>query len=1197
MEWTADQREAIEYSGENILLAAAAGSGKTAVLVQRIIELICSPQKRINVNELLVLTFTDAAAREMRQKIAEAIDTALRQNPDDEHLQKQKLMIHSANISTIHSFCLNILKSNIHLTDLPVNFSLISETENKMLLSETLDYVLERFYGILDRDSSVAALAMGYGGIKNDQTLRETVLGLFYFSKSMAYPAKWLNDSIRTYKEIAKTQSLAAGNQHLIIQKIVDDAEGDILDIYNDILDTIKNKLTPDHSYSAFFSDEAASIRRTFDHIRGSDYSAARDLVLNFSFGRMTSGVRGAEGEILAAQEKIKALRDLAKNIMEDLERIFKTEESELIQRIAKTYPVLRTLKNMVLMLDRKYTKRKREKNFLDFNDLEHEALKLLAGKDQTPTDAALRLRNKYKEILIDEYQDTNNIQDTLFKTLSRDNSNIFMVGDLKQSIYTFRNAVPKLFSDKYRDYENTDGCGHLIRLFKNFRSRTQVVNAVNFVFRCIMSSRVGDVNYTEEEYLVNGANYPPCENESDFKTEFHLICSNAPAEENSEPLDKNALEAYVAAKRIRDMIDGKMQVFDKKSSKMRQIQYRDIVVLMRNTKTPAPIFEAVFEESGIPVYTEVGRSYLSSPEVQTVLAFLQIIDNPRQDIPLIAVMRSPIWGFSPESLASMRADMRKGCFLDAVEYAAQNGNNAAAEFLNELAKLRSKAEYTGVERLIRAIYYEYGYYAYSGSMSRGAERQANLRLLFERAAEFEHTRMNGLFSFMNYIETIRSQGDDLTPAKTFGDGEDVVRIMTVHKSKGLEFPVVILADTARDFNMTDLRKNILWNTEAGLAADYVDTKLRVRYPSLPRDLVAMQTRRELMSEEMRLLYVALTRAREKLIVTATFKQTKKGLSLPVFDSKKCARVSYVNSKHSFRDWLMAAFVTHPAAQPVREYFGFGEDIVNTAADFDLETLIYEDETKVPRSNLHEDENRINHEFEQTEYSEELCKKVEYEYPDKWLGNIPVKMSVSEVKRMQTEEADYAPMLEELRTREMARLEKVTGAEKGTVVHFVMQLAQPQDIESAADVKALVESLKADEVITAAQADAVETEKIYAFFASELGRRLKSAKRAEREFSFYTKAPISEIYPDCGEGEILLQGTMDCFFEEADGRLVLLDFKTDRALTKADAAEKAQRYRVQMKYYKKALAEIAGKAADECYLYFLDCGEAVLMNE
>ncbi len=1189
--WTREQREAIEYSGENILLAAAAGSGKTAVLVQRIIELISKPENPVDINRLLVLTFTDAAAREMREKISDAVDRALKANPDDGHLKKQRLLMHSASISTIHSFCLNILKNNIHMTDLPVGFSLISETENKMLISETLDRVLDRFYGKIGRDSSITDLVMGYGGIKNDNTLRETVLGLFHFSKSMANPVEWLNGSVREFKSAFGANTLSGTAWQEWLAQMCDRAYFEIIDIYRDIKREIEARLGQDHPYSAFFAEEEASLRRTFEHMDMADYTSVREALCTFDFARMASGKRGAEGEILAAQEKIKALRGLAKAIIADLWEFYKIPEGEMVSRIAKLYPILRTLKNIVLITDRSYTKKKREKNYLDFSDLEHEAFRLLS-RNESVADA---LREKYREILIDEYQDTNHIQETIFGIVSRDNRNIFMVGDLKQSIYAFRNAVPKLFADKYQSYGEEDGNGHLIRLFKNFRSRSQVVDTANFLFRGVMNIEVGDVDYTEEEYLVRGAEYPKTASERAYTPEFHFVCTNGELEDESERLSKRELEAYTAANRIKQMLADKMQVFDKAKKCMRDIEYRDIVVLMRNTRLAAPVFEDIFEKCSIPVYTEVGKSYLGSPEVQTVLCFLQIIDNPRQDIPLIAVMRSPLWGFTAEELAAMRTGCKRGNFFDAVCNFARSGNDKAAHFLKELEKLRKCAENEGTERLIWRIYYEYGYYAYSGAQSMGVMRQANLRLLFERAAEFEHTGMSGLNCFVSYIDTIRSQGDDLTPAKALGEGDNVVRIMTIHKSKGLEFPVVILADCDHEFNLSDLNKNIIWNGDQGIAADYVDTKMRVRYPTLPRNIVAARTKTELFSEEMRLLYVAYTRAREKLVTICSFKETKSGPSLPLYDEKQRVKAAYVRSKRCFRDWILAAIITHPGAAALREYFGFDGVVPICDCSFDIETYIYKTQADIPLND--ETENAKENEGGQAfgDMSQEVRNRLEYVYEGALLGKIPTKLSVTEVKRMQAEDAEYVPLLDELKQSATKPLERLSGAERGTVVHFVMSAADPRRINSADDVRALADRLVRDKCITASQAKAVDAQKIYGFFASKLGERMRCAKRLEREFSFYTKARLDDIYKNGMQGEILLQGTMDCFFVEDDGRVVLIDFKTDRAATRQAAELAAKRYSVQMKYYRQALREILEKSVDECYLYFLDCGEAIMV--
>ncbi len=1186
--WTREQREAIEYGGENILLAAAAGSGKTAVLVRRIIELICREENPLDINRLLVLTFTDAAAREMREKISDAVDAALAQNPDDEHLQKQRLLIHSASISTIHSFCLNVLKNNIHMTDLPASFSLISETENKMMIAQSLDRVLERFYGKIDRDTSIADLVMGYGGIKNDNTLRETVLGLFNFSRSMPNPAKWLNNSVKAFK----SGSLKDSAWQKWLTEKTDQSYLEIMAIYRDIKNVIDTTLGTDHPYAPFFAEEEASLKRVFDHMDMTDYKSVREALLSFGFARMASGRRGSEGELLAAQEKVKALRSLAKTILADLWDFYKIPEAEMTDRIAKLYPILRTLKNIVLITDRSYTKQKREKNYLDFADLEHEALRLITENESV----AEALRQKYEEILIDEYQDTNHIQDTIFREVSRDNQNIFMVGDLKQSIYAFRNAVPKLFEDKYYDYDGAvNGGGHLIRLFKNFRSRSQVVDLVNFMFRSTMSREVGDVDYTEEEYLIQGAGYPDTENETAFTPEFHFVCANSEVDEGEKQLSKRELEAMVAAGRIREMVDGKMLIFDKAKQAMRQIEYRDIVVLMRNTKSAAPVFEEIFEKHSIPVYTEVGKSYLNSPEVQTVLSFLQIIDNPRQDIPLIAVMRAPLWGFIPEELAEMRASCRNGCFYDAVVYSAAGGNLRTQHFLTELERLRKCAETEGAERLIWRIYYEYGYFAYSGAQSHGAVRQANLRLLFERAAEFEHTALSGLFSFMNYIETIRSQGDDLTSAKTLGEGDNVVRVMTIHKSKGLEFPVVILADCDHEFNLSDLNKNIIWNNEAGLAADYVDTKMRIRYPSLPREITAARSKEELFSEEMRLLYVALTRAREKLIIICSFKQTKSGPALPLYDEEKRTRAAYIRSKRCFKDWIVAAVAVHPKANRLREYFGFEGIVPICDAKFDIETRIYENQSQIYVPTPAECNAQVLGKELFDNIDKEVKSRLSYIYDGAALGQIPTKLSVSEVKRMQSADEEYVPLIDELKVMGAAPLERIVGAERGMVVHFIMQTAEPRAINSPKDVRMLISGLTENKIISQPQADSVDAEQIFAFFEGDLGRRMKSAKRLEREFSFYTKAKIDEIYKNGVEGEILLQGTMDCFFEDADGKIVLLDFKTDRVDSREKAIELSNRYKVQMKYYKQALSEILNRQVDESYLYFLDCGEAIEM--
>lgn len=1267
MNWTKEQREAIEYRGENILLAAAAGSGKTAVLVQRIIELI-SPfnpdgsekENPVCIDELLVLTFTEAAAREMRGKILAAVNRALDENPHNEHLLRQSVLINTANISTVHSFCLNIIKENIYMADLPVDFTLVSETENIIMQKDALGNVLERFYKRIDSDSAFKSLVLGYGGIKNDETLRKTVLSLMNYARSMPYPKKWLCEAVREYRRAAVSGSLENSIWRKQQAEAVAAFKNEILELYDAILYEIESSLFPEHPYAEFFSAEARAVRDFFAGIegfcknsekygkslefgnnsesenntengksaekyngiensgsenydesleignnsgggspensgndkRGCSYDGVREKILAFSFPTIAKGIRAkdADSETAAAQERIKNIRQRIKDAVGELKEIFETQDGEVLRRIKETYPIVRTLKNIVIITERRYTRQKRQKKLLDFGDLEHEALRLLADRHGRPTEAAQKLNKKFKEILLDEYQDTNNIQEAIFKTISASSGNIFMVGDIKQCIYKFRNAVPKLFSDKYYAYQKPSGGGHLIRLFRNFRSRQGVINTVNFVFGAIMSLETGELDYTEDEYLVKGAQYREDLPKESFKTEFHMLCSTDG--QSGETTDSAENEARLAAKRINEITAGEITVFDKEQNAYRKAEFRDIVILMRNTKSNAPIFERVLSENNIPVYTDAGRSYLGSVEIATVMAILQTIDNPLQDIPLIAALRSPVFSFTPEELASIRAKKRSGSYFSAVCEAAGNGNGKAADFLAALESLRSRAEHTGVDGIIRSIYHEYGYYAYVGSMSQGEVRQANLTLLFERAAEFEKSGLSGLFRFVKHIETIISEKNDLSPAKVFGEEENVVRVMSIHKSKGLEFPVVILADTAHRFNTRDLDSPVLWHETAGLGIDYVDSDLRAKYPSASRTLLRRQAKRELIAEEMRLLYVALTRAREKLIITASFKENESGWKKAAFCGKKAAENS-VRKAMCYRDWLAAAFMQHPCAGELREICGQSDLCVRADSDFDLSVNIYQSAedcpaADIPRSDLQG--------AECAEPSDELRKSVferlGYNYKNEDLGNIPVKMSVSEVKRMESESGEGAPLLESLRVETLGSLSEYRGAARGTIVHFALQYLDLKRTNSEEEVAAQLDEMQQSGIITEAQRRAVSQSDLFKFFESSIGKRLKNADYVEKEYSFYTQATADELLKNGAEETVLLQGTIDCFFTEGEN-LVLLDYKTDNVKSRSEALERAKNYKTQMKYYQRGLSGVLGRKVCECYLYFLNCGEAV----
>jgi len=1205
VKWTKEQQSAIDFrENKNLLLAAAAGSGKTAVLVERILKLLTDKKNPVSVSSLLVLTFTEAAASEMKRKIKNAIRSALEKNPQDEHLRQQNMLVSSASVSTIDSFCKRKLSEYMHLTDLPADFTVISDTEANILLKQATDEVLEKYYSKIEILKPFKELCISIGNAKNNLKLKEILMSVFKFSESMPYPAEWLSESVKNYKEYAKNKKLPK-----IWQKYYEyEMQGLVNDAFQCIegIKSIISELPEDHKYVAFYSAETELICSMLNKFVENGFTDEDGTIKNYKPATKVRMPKTCPIE----EKKADALRTEIKNILSDISKILIAFSSEADELSTELYKRIKTFKNIVLCIRRKYKKLKLEKSGLDFSDLEHEFLKLISDRKHKPTQIANELKEKYSEILLDEYQDTNNIQDEIFRLISRDNKNIFMVGDLKQSIYKFRNAMPKLFSDKYKLYSLDNSKGQLIRLFKNFRSRREVIDCINFIFSGIMSEDVGDICYNTEEYLIEGAEYPSVENKSDFDTEFCLIkrsdsyaedsyenSSEDSDDENSDNMDTDLKEAEARfiANRICELFKDGFMVYDSKLQEKRPIEYRDIVILLRN-RTSAPLIEAVLEENSIPVYTDTGKSYLNSREVSTILSFLSIIDNPYQDIPLIAVMKSSLFSFSNEELAEIRVLNRKSYFYDAVCMASANGDEKVAEFCKELEFLRKTAEESSIYRLILTIYERYNYMALAGLMGLPDLREANLRLLLLRALEFEKTKITGLFGFMNYIESIKEEKKDLSPAKVMSENENVVRIMTVHKSKGLEFPVVFLSDTSHIFNKSDMRQSVLWHEEAGISIVAADTEKRVKFPSLPESLLKRVKTRELKSEEMRLLYVALTRAKEKLIITSALTKKPEKVSVPVFDNEKKPLSSCLKSANSFSDWLIPVLITHKSMKPVRELFMFEEDMVNPKADFGLNVQVFEADGNYIE-NYETIENTIS-ENNEDDIDYESLKEVLAFMPEN-NENIPLKMTVSEVKRRFLDESEYTPRLVSAKNMYLKKKSDLTAAEIGTVTHFVLQYINEKTIDSPDALDDALSRLVADRIISKAQREIVNDGKILAFLESPLGVRLKNSKKAYKEFSFYSEKKAGEIFDDLSESgkekQILLQGTIDCFFEEEDGKVILIDYKTDN-VTKEETKNRALEYKIQIDCYREALEKINKKKIDESYIYFLNCAEIVKMD-
>ncbi len=1186
VKWTAEQLQAIEQKGSNILVAAAAGSGKTAVLVERIIRRICDGHNPTPVNRLLVLTFTEAAAAEMKRKIGAALEERLRLEPDNRWIRDQLLMVSSAHISTVHAFCKTMLQNNIHKTDLPVDFSLIDETENAVLRNQALEQVLERYYRRIETKTAFRELVTGYGGTKNDDNLREILLKLYHFTRSLAYPEKWLSKVVNQYRLARESGGLSGTQWEKMLSERCRELVLETESGYRNIWNIVEAEVPADHKYFGYYQELLNEFLRCFEPIRQGEapISVVKDCVARFEIPR-TPAKTGLEEELV---EKINSIKKhVVTESQNDLRLLLEGTEPERMERVLACGPRICVLKQLVRQLERLHTRMKREKSVLDFGDLEHEMMRLLSNRRGEPTETALQLRERFEEILVDEYQDTNDIQDTIFRLLSKEETNIFMVGDLKQSIYRFRNANPNIFAEKYHRYLAEDG-GVCIRLFQNFRSRKTVVNSVNGIFSGIMRRETGGLDYTPEEYLISGADYP--ETGDDFTTEL-LLTDHSLAEQEETELSTSQMEAEIIAKRILQMVDDKeLQITDQETKLPRPVRLGDIAILVRN-KSRVQEMERVLHSYGIATASEVGQQYLDSLEVLTVLSFLQIIDNPRQDIPLLAVLRSAIFGFSPEELAEIRLSA-DGDFYTALEIAAEKGNARVAEFLRILEDLRKDAVSCGVGHLIFRILHELHYLALAGAMPNGKIRQQNLNLLYERGEEFEQGALQGLFHFMAYIESLRSEKADMKAGTEFADAENTVLIMTIHKSKGLEFPVVILCNMDAEFNERDASGGILWHEDAGIAMDYVDTRLRVRYPTLAKQLVREQMLMDSRAEEMRLFYVAATRAKEKLILSTIIGTRYDGWKKGAPFAGTELPAGLIRRMRSMRDWTLSCLLAHPAAEKLREYAEAKG--INPTMEFPLQVL-----HQVPKG----EEVAVLPEREETpvmvkaEGTEDLPERLSYRYPHQGLGGIPVKLSISELKRRSMPEDDYVQGILQPRDVVLSEMTEIGAAERGTITHYVMQHMDFACTDTEEDVEAQLEGMVSSGLITRYQKSAVSAGGIYQFFAHPLGKRLKNAKKSQREFDFYMElsaGQLDETLPEEDKAEkVLVQGIADCFFYEDDG-VVLIDYKTDR-IPAEKAAERAEYYRLQMEYYTRGLTAVLECPIKEKYLYFLHPGEAVLM--
>ncbi|OPJ57483.1 helicase-exonuclease AddAB subunit AddA [Clostridium oryzae] len=1242
--WTKEQESAIYSRSGNYLVAAAAGSGKTAVLVERIIKIITDAKNPIDIDRLLVVTFTNAAAAEMRERIGDAISRELDENPDSRLLQRQLTLINKANITTMHSFCLDVIKNNFHCIDLDPNFRIANETETILLKQETLQDMLERKYE--QGDEKFINLVDAFGGSKDDRFLIEMISELYNFSMSGPWPEKWLIEKAEEFNVDSDFDIMSEAWGNVLIESI----EIDILEALDSLNKAINICETAEglEPYLDTLLEDKAKVETIYQAMKGSFneiYEAFNALQFN-TIKRLKK-----DADKVAGEEVKKIRDDVKKKLTAVGKETFSMSPQEIDDSLKHMYPYMKELSELVIEFNDEYSEAKRDRGILDFNDLEHFCLEILTDKKEdgsvVPSNVALGFKEKFEYVMVDEYQDSNTIQETIINMVSRkfgENPNVFMVGDVKQSIYRFRQAKPELFLDKYSKYsKEEDSKNRKILLFKNFRSRQEVISAVNFIFKQLMSEYVGELNYDEREALNLGADFPEADNENTVTggpVEVNIIDkeSTTEAQGNSynetedsvneeEQLDRIQLEARFVALRIKKLInEERFNVYDKELKKYRRVSYRDIVILMRTTAQWAPVFMDELSENGIPVYADSNTGYFQTVEIRTVMSLLQIIDNPYQDIPLLAVLRSPIFGFTEEELIDIRLideekyffenmkDVKLNYIENDIKILSKPLTKKVIDFIEKLNEWRNKSVHMPIDKFIWYLYDDTSYFGYIGAMPNGMQRQANLKMLFQRASQYEMTSFKGLFNFINYINKLQSSSGDMGSAKILGENENVVRIMSIHKSKGLEFPVVFLCGCGKQFNLMDLNKKFLYHEELGYGPDYIDYDRRLSFQTLKKLTIKKKFKLESLSEEMRILYVAFTRAKEKLIITGSVnnieKSCEKWCNYSSGSGEKISKHEVIKGKN-YLDWICTALSRHKHGQKIREASGKQIDIIENdelstwSVNFIYKTDVIVDKNLEDVDNFLEDDRLfINLDSNDVE-EKEVRRRLDWKYKYIESSKVPANISVSEIKRSALEEEEDVfnvyDASEVKRPRFLQQENKLSGAERGTAVHFVMQHINLNNTSSIEDIKREIDIMVKENFITENQAEAVKPDKIFAFFKSSLGQRLLEASnvyRIYREVPFYIDIPATEVNKELSkeiyaDEKVRLQGVIDCYFEEEDG-IVLLDYKTD--YVDEDGTDKIKdRYRIQIDYYSDTIEKILNKEVKNKYLYLFYTGDIVEM--
>ncbi|MDO4982642.1 MAG: helicase-exonuclease AddAB subunit AddA [Eubacteriales bacterium] len=1147
---TRSQKCAIESRGSSILVSAGAGSGKTRVLTERLMAYVTDPVNPVDIDSFLIITFTRAAAGELRGRITQELSRKLAEDPSNRRLRRQSAMCRKAQIGTIHSFCSNILRENSHRVGLAPDFKIMDDERAEAMKTAALDRVLEERYEKSDRYKGFLDLADTAGQGRDDRLLSELTLTLHEKMQCHARPEKWAREQIRLMKADYTDAGDTPWGREILAGALETvnywSGEFDALMSAISDCDEIKKAYLPSLSVTADGLREYARCLRL-----GWDRAYSCESV---DFPRLGTLRSSPDPEL---SERIKAKKAACKKAVDGVRTMIYAPGEKLLKEMENSVGAMEALLELTLDFDREYRTDKRRAGLVDYSDLEHLTAQLLTNEDDTPSEIAENLSKRYTEIMVDEYQDVSKVQDVIFSAISDKGRNLFFVGDVKQSIYRFRLADPGIFTEKYLRYKNADeaaeGEARRIMLQENFRSRREILECANTVFSLCMSKSLGDMDYDENASLKCGASF-----EGSVPVPEIMLLEVRKSEDDEETPDKTAMEARLAGRKIKELLTADPT-----------LDYNDIAILMRSANSNGGIYRRELAAMGIPTDASQGGEFFTSVEVSTVMSLLSVIDNPHKDIPLIAVLRSPIFGFTADELSIIRNAKKDGDFYSALTKCAET-NGKCADFLKKLSEFRTLAPDMGASEMLRMLINTLDMSAIFSAMTDGRRRLNNLAELSELSDRFDATGYRGLHRFVMWLQQLAKKGQSGVSEGSVS----AVKIMTVHKSKGLEFPVVFLCDTARQFNKKDSRDTVLVHSELGLGPKVTDREKGIQYPTLARRAIKLRSEREMLSEEMRLLYVALTRPRERLFITATTSNAEKLIS------DLSASVSVPMPPQTL------AVCSSPIKWLVSAALADGQKHIKLTVTSDEEADALPDEAG---ASFEADENAL----------KELEQNLSFAYANQAARELPSKVTATELKGHTEKDEDalsVAPKPKRsFRMPDFAKKDKpLTGAERGIATHLALQYMDFAKTGTVEAINAEIERLYDAKFLSAREKAAVNVKALYKLFSSELGKRMMNADMLKREFKFSLLCDAGEIFGKAPGEEVLLQGVVDCCIAE-NGKLTVIDYKTDNVRTDAEIKSRGEFYRGQIETYAKALKRIFNMEVGECVLYFLTPGKEFIL--